>query len=114
MGVEFGDGRQPWSISRRKVKRWMHALVRDVAGLPAPWRAELAGWLADRGVESEVVSLLVTRDADGMDFRVSAAGAAVEVAFTDLPVWLREPTAEPVPVKPARRATRARPAGDDV
>lgn len=100
MSVEFGDGREPWSIDRARVKRWQHCLVRSVAALPEAWRTELQAWLSGRGVGSQPASLLVTRGEDG--HRVHVTGGAFDVELDDLPAWLREPTPVPVAKKAAK------------
>lgn len=104
--VEFGDGRTPHVVYRRpKVKRYVHALVRDTKALPASWRDELASWLEDRGVEDLPPSVLVSRAEDGGGFRVHALGTRLEIERGDLPVWLQSETPEP-PAQPkvAKRA----------
>lgn len=103
--VEFGDGREPWSVARGKVKRWMHALVRDTTALPAAWQTELREWLADRDATVDIKSLLVTRGEGG--YAVHVSGSRLSVELTDLPAWLQQPTPEPEPVK-AKRPPRAR------
>lgn len=92
MPIEFGDDREPWSVARNKAKRFVHALVRDVKALRPSQQAELRSWLAGLGVASDVASLLVTRSEDG--YRVHVTGAAFDVQFVDLPVWLQTQSAQ--------------------
>ncbi len=110
--VEFGDGREPWSVGRGNIVRWMHCLVREVAALPAAQRAELHAWLAERGANVAPASLLVSRGRDG--YRLHVPGGALAVELAALPRWLQAPTPEPAPQPapaPAAKAAKAAKSG---
>ena len=102
--VEFGDGSEPMAVGRHKVRTWLHCLVREAGELPDGQRTELQSWLETRGCDPLVPSVLVTRDDQGV-YRVHAAGLRLEVALSDLPVWMRRPEPPAPEPKPAAAKT---------
>ncbi|HCT81750.1 MAG TPA: hypothetical protein DGT23_35255 [Micromonosporaceae bacterium] len=88
MAVEFGDGREPWSVGRGGVRRWLHCRV-DVSALPAGQGDELSAWLTARDLNGDVPVLVVTRGDDG--YWVHVPGGQCDVSLEELPVWLQRP-----------------------
>lgn len=102
--IYFGDSAEPWSVSRGGIKRWLHCRIGDIGALSEERQAELAEWLESRSLPAGS-RLLVTRDQVG-SHTLHIAGAAVELALADLPLWLQGPAPQlqPAPKPPARRA----------
>lgn len=107
MTVEFGDGSEPWSVSRGKVKRWLHCRIADVEALPEVQQTELADWLESRSIPTGSL-LQIVRDQAG-NHTLHIADAVVELALADLPLWLQgaEPEPQPASRPPTRRAKAA-------
>lgn len=97
MAIEFGDGAEPWAVSRGQVRHWVHCVVRDVSELPQAQQNELRSWLDARVTAQPVERLLVSRDDNG-GYTLHAAGGWINLDLADLPVWLQHPE-QPKPVK---------------
>lgn len=112
MVLQFGDGVEPWSVARGGVKRWLHCRV-AVDALSDEQRAELTEWLSARSIDPDVAEVVVTRGDDG--HRLHAAGEQVDVALTELPLWLQRTEPQPAskPSRPTRRRGGQADAGGD-
>ena len=102
MVVELGDGREPWSVARGGVKRWLHCRV-ELDALADGQYEDLDAWMARLDLRMPAAVLLVTRGDDG--YRVHGHDGTAEVNFEDLPAWLQRPE----PSKPTHTAARTRP-----